>query len=92
VARLHEKVNDLENKLKQKEHELEMVTSQVGEDVAAKTRSLQEELKKCKEQRRTTEDELVKVQRDRSSAHYEVKQDHDELNKQVQNAITYCRI
>ena len=84
VARLNEKVRDLENKLKQKDHDLEMIASRVDEDVTSRTKSLQEELKKSKEDRKNIEEELVKVKQDQSTARYRVKQDEDELNKQVQ--------
>ena len=87
MARLNEKVKDLENKLKRKDHELEMITSQANEDVATKTRSLQEEMKKCEEQKRKTEDELAKVQRELSRAQHQEKEDHTQLNKQVRSLL-----
>ena len=84
VARLNEKVKDLENKLKQKDHDLEMIASRVDEDVTSRTKSLQEELKKSEEERNNIEVELVKVKQGQSTAWYRVKQDEDKLNKQVQ--------
>ena len=83
MARLNEKVNDLENKLKQKDHELEMISSQVNEDVTTKTRYLQKELEKAEEERRRIEEELVKVQRDKSCVQHKVEQDQAKLNEQV---------
>ena len=87
VARLNEKMNDLENKLKQKDHELEMITSQVDEDVTTRTRSLQEDLKKSEEQRRNTEELLLKVQRELSTVQQKANEDQVQLSKQVKNAI-----
>ena len=92
MARLNEKVNDLENKLKQKDHELEMITSQVDEDVTTRTRSSQEDLKKSEEQRRNTEELLLKVQRELSTAQQREKEDQVQLSKQVKNAIWNSRI
>ena len=83
MARLNEKVKDLESKLKQKDHELQMITSQVDENVTSRTKSLQEELKKSEEQRRNIEEEIVKVKQDQTTVQYQVKQDEDQLNKQV---------
>ncbi len=92
MARLNEKVNDLENKLKQKDHELEMITSQVDEDVTTRTRSLQEDLKKSEEQRRNTEELLLKVQRELSTTQHKENEDQVQLSKQVKNAIWNSRI
>ena len=83
MARLNEKVKDLESKLKQRDHELQMITSQVDENVTSRTKSLQEELKKSEEQRRNIEEEVVKVKQDQTTVQYQVKQDKDQLNKQV---------
>jgi uncharacterized protein YoxC len=90
VARLNEKVKDLENKLKQKDHELEMITSRADEDVVARTRSLQDEVKKKEEQKRKTEDELAKLQQELSRTQQQEKEDHNQLNEQVKkNTIRF---
>lgn len=85
VARLSEKLKELESKLKKQEQETEMRTSHVGENASAKIRSLELKLKESEEERKNIENDLVKVQRDLSRTQCELKEEQAKLKEELRD-------
>lgn len=94
MARQNEKVNELQNKLRQKDHEIESIAAKTENDFVMKIKLLQEELEKCQTGKRKDEEELSKCKKLIKELQDEGTTEQSELNmklKKSENLVEQLR-